>query len=96
MTEGLAASKPVGVEPFVGFGEPPSYPVERVAFSSAMSQRFVLDAAADFVETLVGHSDHVKRVGNLASVGQYLVVGHLKGSGHVMSNTAQRIADTAS
>ena len=73
--QALDAILPVGVEPFVGFGEQPSYPVERVAFATAMSQCLVLDAASDLVQTLVGQSDHVKRVGDLASVGQYLVVG---------------------
>ena len=45
------AATPV-VEPFVGFGQQPSDPIQRIVLAAPMPQRFVLDPSPGFVELL--------------------------------------------
>src|SRR5690606_23730181 len=45
------------VEPFVGLGQQPAGPVERIVLAAPVAEGLVLDAAADLVEALVRQLD---------------------------------------
>jgi hypothetical protein len=69
------AEQPVAamvVEPFVGTGQQPAAPVERIVLAAAMTHGLV-DAATDLVELGVGQPQEMKRVGDLDGVGQHRV-----------------------
>ena len=61
---GLAAV----ADPLVGGGEEAPYPIEWVSFPASVSEGFVLDSSAYFVETLVGEAADVERVCYLEGV----------------------------
>ena len=44
--------------------------VERVALAAAMTERFVLDPSPALIQPAIGELDHVKRISDLAGVGQ--------------------------
>ena len=69
-----AGAAPVA-DAFVGCGEEPAYPIQRVGFAAPVPEGFVLDPATDFVEPLVGEADHMEWVCDLPRVGQDPVVG---------------------
>ena len=72
-----------GVESFAGQGEEFAYPVQVVAFPSAVSEGFFLHAAAHPVQAQVGQPDDVERVGDLNGLGQRLVIGRPVSSGQI-------------
>ena len=57
----------------VGGGEEPPYPIQRVTFPASVSEGFVGDSSAYFVETLVGEAADTERVCYLHSVRQHPV-----------------------
>ena len=69
--EELRAS--VIVESFIGFGQQPSAPIERVVFAAPMTARLVLHAAAALVEFVVREFHNVERIRDLDSVRQHRV-----------------------
>ena len=63
-------------------GEEPPYPIEWVSFPASVSEGFVLDSSAYFVETLVGEAADVERVCYLEGVGQHPVIRLPTRTGH--------------
>jgi hypothetical protein len=57
-------------ESFIGSGQQPPRPVERVVFAATMPEGLILDPASDPVETLVGEVDEMERISDLDRVGQ--------------------------
>jgi hypothetical protein len=66
----------VVVEAFVGFGQQPSAPIQRVVFAVPMPDRFVLDAAAALIELVVREFHDMERVCDLDRVGHHRVEHH--------------------
>ncbi len=71
------------VEAFVGLGQQPPVPVERVALVAPVPERLVLDTSTALVELAVGVFDHVERIGDLADVTEGVVVDLAVGARHV-------------
>jgi hypothetical protein len=61
------------VEAFVGLGQQPPAPVERIALTAPMPDRLVLDPPAALIQLGVGQLAHVERVGHLHRVGQHQI-----------------------
>ena len=68
------------IDTFMGHDQQAADPVERIAFPTAVSQRFVLYPPAHQIYGVVGQPDHMKRICYLMGVGQHLVIGDLVGT----------------
>jgi hypothetical protein len=80
------------VEAFVGAGEQPAGPVERIVLVAPVAEGLVLDPAANLIETLVGQLDQVERVRDLGRPGQHGVEGEPPRAGQVQDRPVDPLA----
>jgi hypothetical protein len=79
----------VAVEAFIGPGEQPAGPVERIVLAASMPHGVVLDPAAALIQLLVGDANHINGSAIWTASGSMVMLSNTARFGPDRSNVAQ-------